>query len=726
MVKRAAPESRKASQPRSMPALATNDDDLVSARAACEAINGSTIDNYSTWIAVGQALSMLGTVGLELWDYVSSKGAKYKPGECAQKWASFNGNGRTLKTLYHIAYQDDPGWQKRLRATQRAAEPFVVETSEAPDIQDNTQAASVQQAANLSVDVQVTPCQDGQQPQCQTQPTVTDALRAHKPLPQAARFALLNIAEPFSLLGEVIAQTGVGVDSPATIDDFKAASDAIGAGIAGRTIYRAAQWALTKGIFTKVTHILSLHEREKTSIGRFVKSPGRPPDRYQLAAASALRIVFRGLAEQPAIKRRFADQGIVPLPRADVLSAYSDMPATDAQQIAALLRTELKDKINAQPGYQGARKRTQKDVARYVEALACTDGGPPLNVPFSTARAYKCAVLRVHIEANDGKPLSRAYLARLVNCSSRRIVELLGAAGIASEKSAPIVQNVSPTRARTMAERIATSGRADYSIELNAYPVAIVAGNERVVLSPSALPAVEQAIATAGSAPVSIEYRGADIRKIATPTMPEVNRRERVMTMPDGQSQMSKVTRVATAASKYQFVINPDAPIICRTEKQWAAACVGFVERWLGMKTSWRAQGDHLTDTSTGEMLPHTRQNVMALLVDKTPPDTFEPDESYRNISDVTLLPMPPSFDAVAKLTDAETVAVFAHYGSEFDAAYLTWEPDRANQRRQAAIEAQRAARRSVAVPVSLPPGQSVTFQQQAALPTLTPMVSYD
>jgi RecA-family ATPase len=59
---------------------------------------------YDEWLKVGMALKHEGA-SLDIWDRWSSAGSKYKPGECAKKWKSFNRSEVTGGTLLHIAAQ---------------------------------------------------------------------------------------------------------------------------------------------------------------------------------------------------------------------------------------------------------------------------------------------------------------------------------------------------------------------------------------------------------------------------------------------------------------------------------------------------------------------------------------------------------------------------------------------------------------------------------------------
>ena len=76
-------------------------------------------DDYATWITVGLALHVEtggGANGLAMWDAWSAGSAKYWPGACATRWATFQPSGANLATggkIFWLAAQH--GW----RATPR-------------------------------------------------------------------------------------------------------------------------------------------------------------------------------------------------------------------------------------------------------------------------------------------------------------------------------------------------------------------------------------------------------------------------------------------------------------------------------------------------------------------------------------------------------------------------------------------------------------------------------
>jgi hypothetical protein len=67
------------------------------------AINPLYADIYDDWIRVGMALKDWDEGLLGVWDEWSRNSSKYKPGECAYRWSSFNGTGVTFRTIYYYA-----------------------------------------------------------------------------------------------------------------------------------------------------------------------------------------------------------------------------------------------------------------------------------------------------------------------------------------------------------------------------------------------------------------------------------------------------------------------------------------------------------------------------------------------------------------------------------------------------------------------------------------------
>lgn len=67
------------------------------------AINPIYADIYDDWIRIGMALKDWNTNLLGLWDDWSRSSDKYKSGECAYRWSTFNGFGITFRTIYYYA-----------------------------------------------------------------------------------------------------------------------------------------------------------------------------------------------------------------------------------------------------------------------------------------------------------------------------------------------------------------------------------------------------------------------------------------------------------------------------------------------------------------------------------------------------------------------------------------------------------------------------------------------
>lgn len=105
-----------------------------------EQLSTARADDYDQWVMVGMALHSVGDEALlSAWDRWSSSSAKYEPGVCEAKWASFNpGSGITLGTLGQWAKQD--GWQppnksqsKRSSTHAGGAAKQIAERTEPPE-----------------------------------------------------------------------------------------------------------------------------------------------------------------------------------------------------------------------------------------------------------------------------------------------------------------------------------------------------------------------------------------------------------------------------------------------------------------------------------------------------------------------------------------------------------------------------------------------------------------
>ncbi len=100
-----APVAQRAPLPPRMPMT----DSGTRAQAALDLLGVNRADDYSDWVRVGMALhAELGGAGLPLWEAWSRRSPKYREGECARKWRSFESGGVGFGTLIAMAKQDDP------------------------------------------------------------------------------------------------------------------------------------------------------------------------------------------------------------------------------------------------------------------------------------------------------------------------------------------------------------------------------------------------------------------------------------------------------------------------------------------------------------------------------------------------------------------------------------------------------------------------------------------
>jgi hypothetical protein len=97
-----------------------NDNDVALALRCLKSLKPSRADNHQEWLEVGMALHSAGC-SLDAWDSWSRPSAKYQEGECARRWASFNGDGLTIASLIHWAQQDDPKFETNPKPTPLSA-----------------------------------------------------------------------------------------------------------------------------------------------------------------------------------------------------------------------------------------------------------------------------------------------------------------------------------------------------------------------------------------------------------------------------------------------------------------------------------------------------------------------------------------------------------------------------------------------------------------------------
>lgn len=89
-------------------------EDRERVQSALDAIDPVML-NYEDWLHVGMALKDEG-LPCAVWDSWSMKDRdRYKPGNCLRKWNSFNGDGWTIATVFHLA--EERGWTSYKRYT---------------------------------------------------------------------------------------------------------------------------------------------------------------------------------------------------------------------------------------------------------------------------------------------------------------------------------------------------------------------------------------------------------------------------------------------------------------------------------------------------------------------------------------------------------------------------------------------------------------------------------
>ena len=83
-------------------------DDRERIESALEAIDPAPL-TYEEWIHIGMALKAEG-MPCAVWDSWSMRDSdRYKPGNCLRKWNTFNGDGWTIATVFHMA--EERGWE---------------------------------------------------------------------------------------------------------------------------------------------------------------------------------------------------------------------------------------------------------------------------------------------------------------------------------------------------------------------------------------------------------------------------------------------------------------------------------------------------------------------------------------------------------------------------------------------------------------------------------------
>lgn len=98
------------------PKTASQEDETELAKSALAAIDPSLAEGYTDWLMIGMSLHSISPYLLDEWDRWSASSPKYAAGECAKKWAGFDGQGVGPGTLYHFAkmrgWSPPRGWRK--------------------------------------------------------------------------------------------------------------------------------------------------------------------------------------------------------------------------------------------------------------------------------------------------------------------------------------------------------------------------------------------------------------------------------------------------------------------------------------------------------------------------------------------------------------------------------------------------------------------------------------
>lgn len=103
-IEKAAPALRQLAAIANPPTV--RNENAVDPNQVIEALTYVSPDSYETWYRVGMAVKTAG-LDLAIWDQWSQRSAKYKPGMCAQKWASFPLDGRVgVGTIFHFAKEN--------------------------------------------------------------------------------------------------------------------------------------------------------------------------------------------------------------------------------------------------------------------------------------------------------------------------------------------------------------------------------------------------------------------------------------------------------------------------------------------------------------------------------------------------------------------------------------------------------------------------------------------
>ena len=104
----------------------------------CSCLSDAQLDNRDSWIKIGRILKQLGAPWT-LWDEISKRSNKYKPGECAQVWKGLKSTLFTIRSLKKLAEMGDPKKHSQLDDPFTDDEPYQkVETVVVPAVEIDT------------------------------------------------------------------------------------------------------------------------------------------------------------------------------------------------------------------------------------------------------------------------------------------------------------------------------------------------------------------------------------------------------------------------------------------------------------------------------------------------------------------------------------------------------------------------------------------------------------
>ena len=112
--------------------------EMQDATKLCSCLFVSQLDDYMTWFRVGATLKKLGAP-LELWENLSKRRKKYKPGECSKTWATFKAFSYNMNILVRFAKEGNIEQYDQLHPKLNATNNDVFDDGvEHPSVEINT------------------------------------------------------------------------------------------------------------------------------------------------------------------------------------------------------------------------------------------------------------------------------------------------------------------------------------------------------------------------------------------------------------------------------------------------------------------------------------------------------------------------------------------------------------------------------------------------------------